>query len=309
MGHRGGNEPGAFGHVGQALGLRCLTHRRRIYADGEQIGPDLVVQVPREFGAFLLLQADQLGLQAAVVLVRGGEPVGHGVEADGEHRHFRRSGRRHPCAEMAASTRLNAADTALSGASARPTARWTINAAETMKRPPTNRASISPLQSSPISLAGSGVRTQPCPRPPAPGSGPATCGIEQGLEPAGGRESLVKIRETARFGRPDPNTADPHMARAVEQRRETGVVHRASLAISTPATRAVAARLVRSSMATMRRSCHRVNTAPSAALRTMAIRAASRTRAPRPSDRALGTAGVVNRPSSARARPRRRPEA
>ena len=70
---------GSTGHARGMSSQRSLGHelfdRRRGHVDREQQRPDLIVQVPREIGALLRLQGQQLLVQPAVLRRRRGKPL------------------------------------------------------------------------------------------------------------------------------------------------------------------------------------------------------------------------------------------
>ena len=67
---------GAWISRGAARGGQRLEHGR-VDVDGEQIGPDLVVQVAGEVGALLVLQLDELFLEQPVAPAHAVELAGH----------------------------------------------------------------------------------------------------------------------------------------------------------------------------------------------------------------------------------------
>ena len=64
---------------------------RGIDADRAEERPDLVMQVPREIGAFLLLDRGQLFLEPEVAGLHLAEPVQHAVESAAQARQFERA--------------------------------------------------------------------------------------------------------------------------------------------------------------------------------------------------------------------------
>ena len=77
-------------HRRQAAFVEMARDVGRIDVDGEQEGPDLVMQIARELAALLLLQGQQLLVEAPVLRRRLAELPGHAIEAVAQRRQLTR---------------------------------------------------------------------------------------------------------------------------------------------------------------------------------------------------------------------------